>query len=380
MASKQKIYLDSASTTPVHADVLTTYIELLKEKFANSESLYDAGVEMATMMEQSRQHTAQLLGVRSEEIIFTSGASEANNMAIKGIAFSQMKKKRHLVTSKIEHSSVLNAFRELEEVFGFEVTYLDTDEQGIIDLKQLESVLRPDTSLVSLMMVNNEIGTIQPIEDIVRIVKATNHIFLHMDGVQALAKITMDLKRIDCVSFSAHKIHGLKGSGILVCKQHVPLVPLISGGQQEFYRRGGTSNALVNIMFAKTLRLALESSKEATCHCLILRKALIEQLANQKGIVLNSPRDGVCHILNFSCLAVPSEVMLNALNQRGFCVSAQSTCSNKSKAPSAVLKAMGKSDVVALSSIRCSFSFDNSFSDIMDFARVIKECIEKYGI
>ncbi len=373
------IYLDNASTTSVHPEVLSTYTSLLQEQYANSESLYDAGVHINQLMEQSRQAIAKMLNVQKEEVIFTCGASEANNMIIKGVAFSLMGKKKHCITTKIEHSSTLNAFKELEEVFGFEVTYLDVDKHGVILLDQLKKALRSDTALVSIMMVNNEVGSIMPIEQIKEIVKKNSHAVLHMDGVQALTKMDFDLKGIDCISFSAHKINGLKGSGIAVIKQHIDLVPLINGGQQEFHRRGGTSNALVNIVLAKTLRLSLENAKNSQIHCDQLKTYLIDQLESMDQIVLNSTKDSICHIVNFSCKVIPSEVMMNALNQKGYCVTAQSTCSSKSKEPSYVLKAMGVSDQLALSSIRVSFSKENTLAEVNEFCEALKEIIKKYG-
>ena len=375
----EEIYLDNASTTRVDPEVLKTYTRLLQEKFVNSESLYDAGVELATTMEQSRAAIARLLHVKKEEVIFTSGASEANSMVIKGIAFAMMKKKKHLITTEIEHSSVMNAIKQLEEVFGFEVTRLKVNDQGMIRLEELEAALRPDTALVSIMMVNNEVGSIMPVAAIAELVKKHSGAFLHMDGVQALGKIDFDLSQIDCATFSAHKIHGLKGSGVCIRKAHVPIVPLINGGQQEFHLRGGTENALVNILFAKTLRLTLERAEKTRAHCNKLRELLWHQLEGLDQIVINSPKNGVCHILNFSCTVLPSEVMMNALNQRGFCVSAQSTCSSRSRTPSYVLLAMGKSEKMALSSIRCSFSAENTEAEVLAFAAACKECIEKYG-
>lgn len=373
------IYLDNASTTPIHPEVLKTYTRLLEEKFVNSESLYDAGTELSRLMEQSRAAIARLLDVKKDEILFTSGASEANSMVVKGIAFACMKEKKHLITTSIEHSSVANAMKQLQDVFGFEVTTLSVNEQGMIDLEELKNALRPDTALVSIMMVNNEVGSIMPIDRIAEIVKKQSRAYLHMDGVQALGKIHFSLKNIDCATFSAHKIHGLKGSGICVRKQHVPLIPLINGGQQEFHLRGGTENALVNIMFAKTLRLALDEMKESINHCQKLRNRLWEALEKIDEIVINSPKDGASHILNFSCRTIPSEVMMNAMNQRGFCVSAQSTCSSKSRTPSEVLMAMGKSEKMALASIRCSFSINNKEEEIDAFVDALKECIKKYG-
>lgn len=373
------IYLDNASTTSVYPEVLKTYSKLLEEKFVNSESLYDAGVELASILENSRASIARLMHVKKEEVIFTSGASEANSMIIKGIAFANMNSRKHLITTEIEHSSVANAMKQLEDYFGFEVTRLPVDQDGVISLDDLKKALRPDTLLVSIMMVNNEVGSIMPIKEISEIVKKNAGTYLHMDGVQALGKIDIDLSKIDCATFSAHKIHGLKGSGLCIKKQHVPLLPLINGGQQEFHLRGGTENALVNIMFAKTLRLTLENQKKSVEHCAKLKQLMIQELTKIDGIEINSPQEGVCSIVNFSCRQITSEVMMNALNQRGFCVSAQSTCSSKSKAASHVLLAMGKSEKMAISSIRCSFSMENTEDEVLAFVQACKECIEKYG-
>ena len=373
-----RIYLDYASTTPVSPEVLKAYKGLLDLWFVNSESLYQEGAQLHQMMEKSRLQTASLLNVRSNEIIFTSGASEANSLAIKGVAFRHLKEKGHLITTQIEHSSVTNCFKQLEQL-GFEVSWLSVDQSGKVSPDELKKVLRPDTLLVSVMMVNNEVGSIQPIDEIKRYVKKHSHALMHVDCVQALGKIPVDLKDIDLASFSAHKIHGLKGSGVLFCRQHLELMPLICGGQQEFGRRGGTENALVNLMFAKTLRLALESQKKGYDHAKMLHDVAVQGLSEMEEINLNSTEDALPHILNFSCSTMLSEVLMNALNSKGFCISAQSTCHSKSKSPSFVLKAMGYSDQRALSSIRLSFSHETTLEEVKYFIETLKECTSKYG-
>ncbi|MBQ7889248.1 MAG: cysteine desulfurase [Erysipelotrichaceae bacterium] len=373
-----RVYLDYASTTPVHPEILKAYKGLLDVWFVNSESLYQEGAQLHQLMEKSRAQTASLLNVRPNEIIFTSGASEASSMAIKGVAFRHLEKKGHLITTQVEHSSVTNCFKQLEEL-GFEVTWLSVDKRGCISMDELKKSVRHDTLLVSIMMVNNEVGAINPINEIKAYLKNHSHALLHVDCVQALGKIPVDLKDIDMASFSAHKIHGLKGSGVLFCRQHIDLMPLVCGGQQEFGRRGGTENALVNLMFAKTLRLALEGQKNGYEHAKMLNEYCIEQLSKMPEIELNSSSEGLPHILNFSCSTMLSEVLMNALNTRGFCVSAQSTCHSKSKAPSFVLKAMGYSDQRALSSIRLSFSYETTLKDVESFIHTLKECTQKYG-
>ena len=379
MLPENAIYFDNASTTPVHPEVRRLVNSLLETSFANSESLYDEGMEIYRLMEKSRSQIAALLKVQPQEILFTSGASEANNMAIKGAAFAALGKKNHLITTRVEHSSVTNAIHQLEEVFGFEVTWLDVDERGVVRLDQLKQALSEKTALVSIMAVNNEVGSVMPLEEIKQIVKKNSHALLHIDCVQALKRIDLDLSQVDLASFSAHKIEGLKGSGILMKKQHVNLVPIISGGQQEQGLRGGTANSVANIALAKTLRLALEEQvhyREVTGW---LNKRMREGLAQLPEIEVNSPVDGVGAILNFSCRILPSEVMMNALNSRNICVSAQSTCSSKSKSPSHVLMAMGLSEQRALSSIRCSFSSRNTPEEVDRFLRELKEILHKYG-
>ena len=253
------VYLDYAATTPYNKDVLKTYTQLLEKYFYNADSIYSQGIEVNRLLEKSRGLLAKMLDVDEEEMIFTSCGSEANNMAIKGIAFQYQNRGKHIITTSIEHSSVYETCKELEEVFGFEVTYLPVDHTGHIQIDDLKKSLRNDSILVSVMCINNEVGSIQPIEEIKNVLKDHPLVKFHVDMVQALGKIKIDLKGIDCASFSAHKINGLKGSGLLFKRKSTTLVPLINGGQQEFGLRGGTSNACTYIVLAKTLRLALEN-------------------------------------------------------------------------------------------------------------------------
>lgn len=375
--AKNRVYFDSASTTNIHPDVLKTYEELLEKYFANSESLYQEGVEINQMIDKARNAIAGLLGISKEEIIFTSGASEANTTAIKGVCFAQPDKK-HIITTQIEHSSIMNTCKQMEEVFGYEVTYLPVNEKGEVALEDVKNALRKDTALVSIMHVNNEVGSINPVDEIKELVKKQSSAYFHVDMTQSISKIPVDLKDIDLASMSAHKIEGLKGSGILIKKKHVPLIPLIGGGEQEYGLRGGTSNALVNILFAKTLRLALEHLQHQE-NILSLNHYLLGQLSKMDGIEMNSTNEAIPHIINFSYPKIPSEVMQNALNEKGFLVSARSTCESHSHNPSYVLKAMGKSDEVANSCIRISLSNEHTKEDIDSFIEALKEIIESYG-
>ncbi len=374
----RRVDFDSASTTNVQAQVLKTYIDLLQKEYANSESLYDEGVAMHLKLEKARAAIASLLQVQAQEIIFTSGASESNSAAIKGVCFAQRDKK-HILTTSIEHSSVRHAVAQMAEIFNYEVTYLSVSEKGVISLEEMKKSLREDTAIVSIMAVNNEVGSIQPIQEVGEYVKKHSHAYFHVDLTQAIGKVELDMKYIDLASMSAHKMNGLKGSGILVKKNHVPFIPLINGGEQEFGLRGGTANALVDLVLAKTLRLYLEEQKKKRPHIQALKERLVTGLRKLEGVWINSPSEGIANIVNFSYPKIPSEVMQNALNKKGFMVSAKSTCDSKSSEPSEVLMAMGLGRDRSLSSIRVSFHGENTLEEVDSFLKAYREVIQQYG-
>lgn len=374
----RRVDFDSASTTNVQAQVLKTYIDLLQKEYANSESLYDEGVAMHLKLEKARAAIASLLQVQAQEIIFTSGASESNSAAIKGVCFAQRDKK-HILTTSIEHSSVRHAVAQMAEIFNYEVTYLSVSEKGVISLEEMKKSLREDTAIVSIMAVNNEVGSTQPIQEVGEYVKKHSHAYFHVDLTQAIGKVELDMKYIDLASMSAHKMNGLKGSGILIKKKHVPFVPLINGGEQEFGLRGGTANALVDLVLAKTLRLYLEEQKKKRPHIQALKERLVTGLRKLEGVWINSPSEGIANIVNFSYPKIPSEVMQNALNKKGFMVSAKSTCDSKSSEPSEVLMAMGLGRDRSLSSIRVSFHGENTLEEVDSFLKAYREVIQQYG-
>ena len=366
-----KVYLDAVSTTRLNDEVRETYEKLLDEYYCNSDALYDDGVAIYDMQERSRSMICDLLGLRPNEIIFTSGASEANSLAIKGLCLNQDKRK-HVITSIYEHSSVYNAFRQLEDRFGFDVTYLYPDKDGHITKEQVSDALRNDTLLVSIMAVNNEIGAVNDVEGIAEVVKKHSGTYFHCDITQAIGKIDIDLKNVDLASFSAHKIHGLKGSGALIRKSHVDLLPLISGGQQEYSLRGGTSNALVNVVLAKTLRIALSNKKEYHQHILDLHERLIEGL---KDIASINYDKGIDTLVNIST-PIQSEVLLNALNAKGIMVSSKSTCGSRKNEPNRTLSNMGIDENYA---IRVSFDYTNTIEEIDYFISTLKEVLDRYA-
>ncbi len=366
-----KVYLDAVSTTSLDPMVKETYKKLLDQYYCNSDALYDDGVAIYDMQEKSRKMVAEYLGVKKDEIIFTSGASEANSLAIKGLCFKH-KDRKHLITSFYEHSSAYNSFRQLEEEFGYEVTYLKPDQDGKITPEAVKSALRDDTLLVSIMQVNNEIGAINDIEGIAKIVKKHSGTYFHSDITQGLGKIAADLSNVDMASFSAHKIHGLKGSGALMKKEFVELLPIISGGQQEFSLRGGTSNALENIVLAKTIRIALENKEKYHDKIMKMNAHLLESLSDPIRINYSS---GLPTLINIST-PMQSEVLLNALNDRGIMVSSKSTCGSRKNEENRALSSLGIDENYA---IRVSFDYTNTMEEIDYFISNLKEILEKYA-
>lgn len=373
-----RIYFDNASTTNIHPDILDSYISLLKKYYVNSESLYNEGVEIASMMEKARRAIGGLLGVKAQDILFTSGSSESNTTAIKGVC-GAIPNKKHIITTNVEHSSIMHCCKQMEELFGYEITYLPVNQEGKVTVNQVMHALREDTVLVSIMYVNNEVGSINPIDEISTYVKKHSHAYMHVDLTQAIGKVPLHMENIDLASISAHKLEGLKGSGILVKKTFVPFVPVIHGGEQEYGLRGGTSNAVVNMMFAKTLRLALENGEEYHAYIQTMHDYLLSALQAIDAITINSPSDAIASTINFSYEKIPSEVMQNALNEYGFMVSARSTCDSKSHNPSYVLEAMGCKESIASSCIRISLSYHNTLNEIDSFIKALKEVIQQYG-
>ena len=372
------IYLDYVATTPLRPEVLSTYNNLLEKYFFNADSMYDKGIEVNRLMEHSRKLISEMLKVKEDELIFTSCGSESNNLAIKGVAFQYQNRGKHIITTAIEHSSVYETCKELEKTFGFEVTYLKVDQKGRISLQELQDSIRDDTILVSIMYVNNEIGVSNPIEEIKQIVKKYDKIKLHFDMVQALGKLPIDLTDVDLASFSAHKIYGLKGSGLLFKRRSTTIVPLINGGQQEFGMRGGTSNACSNIVFAKTLRLALENFDNKAKHIKMINSYARKCLNQIEGVIINS--DETCcisSILNFSCPGYKPEVILHDLESEEIYLSTRSACSSKSENISRIMAQLNLDKEIASSALRISFGEHTTIEDIDKFCYYLQESLRK---
>ena len=373
------IYLDSASTTCVSDEIIQDVNKLLEEYYGNADSIHALGQRVSSLVDASREQIAKYLGVLPHEVLFTSGGTESNVSAIKGIAFSDMSKK-HIITSNVEHSSVDETLTQLEEVFGYEIERLPVNSAGIVEVEKLKKALRDDTILVSIMAVNNEIGSVFPISEYAQTIKKYSDAYFHVDGVQAFIKEDISLKQVDAFSISAHKINGLKGSGVLVKKSNVPFVPLMSGGQQESGLRGGTLNTIAAIVFAKTIRLAKANHQNNYEKIKKMQARLISAFKDNPRIKINSPKNGTPYIFNMSIKGIKSEIMMNALSRHSIYVSARSTCHSQSNDPSHVLKAIGCSDEEALNSIRVSLHDGLKMCEIEKFIEIVQETMENVYI
>lgn len=373
------IYFDNSSTTSVRPEVCSVYSQLLQTTYGNPDSLHALGKKAGTLMEKSRTQIANLMHVEPKEIIFTGCASESNTLAICGYALANENRGHHILVSNVEHASIDHSMGWLKR-FGFEIEYLPINEEGIVTPEIVKEKMRKDTILVSVMHVNNEMGAINPIQEIEKVVHANPTCAFHVDCVQSFTKIDIPFQILDMATISAHKIHGLKGSALLMKKKNIRVVPMLQGGQQEQGLRGGTQNAPVNIVLAKTIRLALEEQQESYKKVKEINEFLREELLKIPGTTINSPKNGLPYILNVSFERITSEVLLNALNQRDVYVSAKSTCSSHSTNASATLMAMNKSEKVATHMIRLSFSKDNTLEEAKEFIRIVKEIIKEYGL
>lgn len=369
------IYLDYASTTPVSEELIDSYARLLKENFANSDSIHDLGNKANSYLKKARKQISNLLGCKENEIIFTSGSTESNNLALKGVAFAYANRGKHIITSKIEHPSVLDTCKQLEELFGYEVTYLDVDISGKIDLEQLKNSLRKDTILVSIMAVNNETGSIQDIKTISKIIKENSTSLFHVDATQAMCKEKMDYSCVDLYNFSSHKFYGLKGSSVLVKKEKVRLTSINSGGEQENGIRGGTSNWPTHVMLAKSLRIGLENIDNHYKTVKELNGYLRDKLQEIDGIVFNSDIDCSPYILNVYFKNKRGEVIMNALSNEGIYISTKSACSSRSKDYSETIYQISKDKVISKNSLRISLSHLTSKEELDTFIVVLKRIV-----
>ena len=360
-----KIYLDHAATTPVRKEVIKEMFPYFSEKFGNASTLYSLGKEAKDALNKSRKKIAKIINARAHEIIFTSGGTESDNLAIKGVVFANKDKGNHIITSKIEHKAVLNTCVWLEKQ-GFKVTYLDVDKYGLLDPEQVERAITEKTILVSIMHANNEIGTIEPIKEIGKICK--NHkIYFHTDAVQSFGKIPINVKKmnIDLLSASSHKIYGPKGVGFLYVNKKVNIEPIQHGGNHEYGLRSGTENIAGIVGFAKAAEVAKEEIKKESERQTKLRDKLIKEMNQIKEAHLNGhPTKRLPNNVNFWFKGVEGEALLFRLNEKGIAASTQSACSSHELKASHVLTSIGLSAEQAHGSLRFTLGKDNTEQDI----------------
>ena len=372
-------YFDNAATTRVKEEVLEEMMPYFTEKYGNPSSLYSIGRISKKALEEARKKVATLINANPNEIYFTGCGSESDNTIIKGIAYSQKKRGKHIITSQIEHPAVLHTCQMLEKQ-GFEVTYLGVNKEGIINLEELRNSIRNDTILITIMFANNEIGTIQPIEMISKIARMYNIIF-HTDAVQACGNIPMDVKRmgIDSLSLSGHKLYAPKGIGALYVRNGIEFEKFMDGGHQEKNKRAGTENVAGIVGLGKACELANLHLKDHMQHLRGLRDYFIKQVEEKiKGAVLNG---GIENRLpgnaNFSFPSVDGEALLLNLDAKGICASAGSACTSGSSAPSHVLSSIGLPNDLANSSLRVTFGEDNTKEDVDYLVESLCEIINK---
>ncbi|MGG4166235.1 cysteine desulfurase family protein [Rossellomorea vietnamensis] len=372
------IYFDNSATTKPYKEVLDTFLKVNESYYANPSSIHSFGGQVEKLVQQSREQIASLLRIKAKEVFFTSGGTESNNLAIKGTALQYGNRGKHIITTKVEHPSVINAFKQLES-FGYTATYLDVDAEGKVRPSELKEAIQDDTILVSVMQVNNEIGSVQPIREIAEILKSYPKVIFHVDAVQACGKVPLilDEKLIDLCSLSAHKIHGIKGTGMLYVRDGLEISPIISGGEQEGNLRSGTENTGGIVSFAKALRMHMEESKQKLVIMEENQQYLREELEKIEGVTVHTPvRDHAPHILNFSVADFKGEVLIHSLDRHEVYVSTTSACSSKQSKPSQTLLSMGVPDNLAGNSIRISLSFHNTMKECKEFIVLLKKEIQ----
>tara|TARA_Y100001934_G_scaffold283698_1_gene405706 strand:- start:5824 stop:7020 length:1197 start_codon:yes stop_codon:yes gene_type:complete len=379
------VYLDNAATTEMRAEVLESMLPYFRTNFGNPSSLYSIGQDARRAVDESREVIARSLGCRVSEIIFTSGGTESDNAAIKGAAFGSRHLGNHIITTSVEHHAVLHTCHQMEQ-FGFDVTYLRVDSNGMVDIDDLLSAITDKTILVSVIMVNNEIGTIQPIAQMANAVKDVGermgrNILFHTDAVQApgLTEIDVSQLGVDMLSLSAHKFHGPRGVGLLYMKRGIPFEPLMIGGGQERERRSGTENVAGIVGMAKALELCIDDMEEVVSKITTLQKSLIEELEQKiPGMKLNGhPTRRICNNVNVSFEGVEGEPILLGLDFSGICASSGSACSAASHEPSHVLLAIGRTAEEAQGTIRISLGRDNTQADVEYLMEILPDLVKK---
>ena len=379
----RRIYLDNSATTPIDREVVEAMLPFLTEKFGNASSIHFFGQEARAAIDKARHQVAEIINARPNEIVFTSGGTEANNLAIRGLVEANEKHGKHIITSQIEHSAVKEVCQDLEKR-GFEVAYLPVYGDGVVKIEDVKSAIREDTVLISIMTGNNEIGTIQPVQEIGQLVKKErekgNKIWFHTDAVQALGKIKVDVEEIGCdlLSVSAHKLYAPKGIGALYIRRGVRLHAQNIGGHQERERRGGTESVPHVVAFGKACEMAKNNLNQTAEHLKSLRDKFEQNIGEAvSDFVFNGNHENrLPHISNISFGSIEGEGLLINLDLQGVAVSTGSACSSGSLEPSPVIRALGRTDELARGAIRFSFGKDNTIEDVEYVLEVLPKAID----
>lgn len=370
------IYFDNAATTQVYPEALKTYTEVATKIWGNPSSLHNLGTQATRILEASRKQIADLLGKDSKEIFFTSGGTEGDNWVLKGVAFERAHLGKHIIVSDIEHPAVKESALWLQSQ-GFEVDFAPVNAQGFVDVSALESLLRPDTILVSVMAVNNEIGSIQPIAEISDLLVDKTTISFHVDAVQAITKIPTErflTERVDFATFSGHKFHSVRGVGFIYVKSGKKISPLLTGGGQESDKRSTTENVAGIAATAKALRLSLDKTQASQKRLSAMKQILLEELSKFDHVTVFSGMDDFApSILTFGIKNIRGEVIVHAFEEHQIYISTTSACSSKAGKPAGTLIAMGVPQKIAQTAVRISLDDDNDMGQIEQFLTIFKQ-------
>jgi len=381
---RRLIYMDHAATTPVHPKVLEAMLPYFSERFGNPSSVYTIAQEARQAIEEARKKVAEVLAASPREIIFTSGGTESDNAAIKGAAFALREEGNHIITSSIEHHAVLETCHYMEG-FGFEVTYLPVDKYGLVKVEDVERAIKERTTVISIMLANNEVGTIEPISEIGQLVKEVKkrkpNLVFHTDAVQGAGAVELNVDKlgVDMLSLSAHKFYGPKGVGVLYVRRGTPFIPQQKGGSQERNRRAGTENVAGIIGLGEALRLAEENRAAYVHHCQKLRDKLIQGImSNIEGVILTGhPSQRLPNNASFCFEFIEGESILLSLDFEGIAASSGSACTSASLEPSHVLLSMGIPEEIAHGSVRFTLGWDNKEEDIDYVLQVLLPIIDR---
>ena len=369
------VYLDYSATTPVDKRVLDTFNRVCLEYPGNSNSLHSLGIKSRMLEDYATTEIAKMLGVKGSEIIYTSGASESNNLAIKGICLKYQNRGKHIITTLLEHSSVIGPMNYLTNM-GFEVDFVKIDDNGLVDLEHLKSLMRSDTILVSVSMVDSEIGLKQPIQEIAKIIEEYPKCYFHVDCTQAFGKINVDLTGVDLASMSAHKIYGMKGIGLLVKKENIVIDPLIHGGKSTTVYRSGTPALPLIVSLMKSLKLILPNVFDNIEYVKVLNKKVCDKLKDYDRVHINSTENSVVNIINFSLRGIKPETFVHALEEYEVYISTKSACSG-SEGMSNSVYALTKDKELSNGSLRISLSYLTTDEEIDKFLDAFDECYRK---